>query len=485
MVLPCQAWFDAEAPKAFECDGLDTTATTEQHLRTLARSEVRIESPGEISVNSKFLNTSVGTQKVEGEFAVRNVTKPTDAAGQPTDEGREVRPSEADELVWSMTSAERIMRLLRSKRSFSELRDQTSEYVTQCYERLCEQESSQTRQMDRGEIEVEEERRVRAKRVPAFPTDKEKDESEIMHMPSRSQCETEDSHQCSPKESLVPRMTTDRRSFAHDVCADSVSIQKIHSAVEACQVPHESSETRAVNVVLENLVTSGLGEVLLKRDVGSAIRMLVNPVWVGQGEKMMAVKSSKYSHQSSSTSENAVKVIETSVTTSDCVLPEWFGCQVDSESIAPSRTVGCAADVPSQFEKRSDDHNVRVRLRTRRSRAELMLKSETVNSEHVLGEMAKLNPSKATETSLDSTNRDDERLLQRRTATKQWQRNAFTNFTGVHRNPRKLARELMTGNWRKCISKFPMQRCGETPGSSECLGAFSRCTTMCREDSSG
>ena len=80
----------------------------------------------------------------------------------------------------------------------------------------------------------------------------------------------------------------------------------------------------------------------------------------------MAVKSSKYPHQSSSTSENAVKAIETSVTTGDCVLPEWFGCQVDSESIAPSRIVGCA--VPSQ--SRGDDHNVRVRLRTRRSRAE-------------------------------------------------------------------------------------------------------------------
>ena len=69
MVLPCQVWFDAEAPEAFERDGLDTTATTEQHLRTLARSEVRIELPREISANSKFLNTSVGTQKLEGEFS--------------------------------------------------------------------------------------------------------------------------------------------------------------------------------------------------------------------------------------------------------------------------------------------------------------------------------------------------------------------------------------------------------------------------------
>ena len=188
---------------------------------------------------------------------------------------------------------------------------------------------------------------------------------------------------------------------------------------------------------------------------------------------MMAVKSSKCSHQSSSTSENAVKSIETSVTASDCVLPEWFGCQVDSESIAPSRIVGCAAHVCSQSEKRSDDHNVRVRLRTRISRAELMLKSETVNPEHVRGKMAKLNPSKVTETSLDSTNRDDERLPQRRTARKQWQRNAFTNFTGVPRNPRKLAGELMTGNRRKCNSKFLHPKVRRNARQLRVLGSFS------------
>ena len=378
---------------------------------------------------------------------MRNVTKPTDAAGQPTDEGREARPSEADGLVWSVKSAERIMRLLRSKRSFSELRDQKSEYVTHCYEQLCEQESGQARQMVRGEIEVEEERRVRAKRVPVLPTDKEK-ESEIMHMTNRSQCETEDSHKCSPKESLVPRVTTDRRSFAHDVCTDTVLIQKIHSAVEACQVPHESSETRAVNGVLENLVTSGLGEVLLKRDVGSEIRILVDPARVGREEKTMAEKCSKYLHQSNGTSENAVENIETTVTASDCESPEWLGCQVDSESIAPSQ-IGYTVRVLSQFERCRDDHNVCVRLRMRRSRAEFMLKSETVNPEHVRGKLAKLNPSKATETSLDSTNRDGERMPQRCTTRRQWQRNAFTNFTSVPRNPKELARELMTRNRRK------------------------------------
>ena len=58
----------------------------------------------------------------------------------------------------------------RSKRSSSELKDQKGECVTPCDKQLCEQESSQVRQMDKGEIEVEEERRVRVKRVPVLPT---------------------------------------------------------------------------------------------------------------------------------------------------------------------------------------------------------------------------------------------------------------------------------------------------------------------------
>ena len=273
----------------------------------------------------------------------------------------------------------------------------------------------------------------------------------------------------------MPRVTKDRRSFAHDVCTDPVKVQKIHSAVEACQVPHESSETRAVNGVLENLGTSGLDEVLLTRDVRSAIRILVNPARVGREGETMAEKCSKYLHQSNGTSENAMENIETTVTASDCESPEWLGCQVDSETIAPSQ-IGYTVRVLSQSERCRDDHNVRVRLRTRRSRAELMLKSETVNPEHVRGEMAKLNPSEATETSLDSTNRDGERLPQSRTTRKQWQQNAFTIFTGVPRNPKKW-----TENRKKCISRFSIERYGETPGSSECLGASSRRTTTCRE----
>ena len=133
--------------------------------------------------------------------------------------------------------------------------------------------------------------------------------------------------------------------------------------------------------------TCCLGEVLLKREVGSAIRILVNP----SREEFEAFASIKQH-------ERAVKGIEASVTASDCELPEWFGFQVDSKSIAPSRIVGCAVHVLSQSEKH--DHNVRVRLRTRKSRAELAQTSETVNPEDVGDEMAKLDPSKTTETSL-------------------------------------------------------------------------------------
>ena len=88
-------------------------------------------------------------------------------------------------------------------------------------------------------------------------------------------------------------------------------------------------------------------------------------------EKTTAEKSSKNLHQSNSMSENAVKGIETPVTPSDCVLSEWSRCKVDCESIVPSWIVGCAVHVLSQSEKRKDDHNMRVRLRTRKSRAEL------------------------------------------------------------------------------------------------------------------
>ena len=64
---------------------------------------------------------------------------------------------------------------------------------------------------------------------------------------------------------------------------------------------------------------------------------------------------------------------------------------------------------------------------------------------------------------------------------KQWQPNAFTNFTGVPRNLRELEREPMTENRKKYISESLIQRRGEMLGGPECLGASSQHTTTCRE----
>ena len=95
-----------------------------------------------------------------------------------------------------------------------------------------------------------------------------------------------------------------------------------------------------------------------------------------------------------------------------------------------------------------------------------------MNPEHVRGEMAKLTPSKATEISLDRTNKDGERMPQRRTTRKQWLRNAFTNFAGVPRNPKELAGELMTRNGWKSISKFSHPKVRRDARQLGVLGSF-------------
>ena len=83
-----------------------------------------------------------------------------------------------DDDQGGVKSAGRIERLRRNTRNFGELWNQRGECAVPCdkqlrsFPKLSEQESGQTRQMDRGEIEVEEERRVRTKRMPVFPTDR-------------------------------------------------------------------------------------------------------------------------------------------------------------------------------------------------------------------------------------------------------------------------------------------------------------------------
>ena len=85
---------------------------------------------------------------------------------------------------------------------------------------LSEQESGQTRQMDRGEIEVEEERRVRTKCMPVLSTDSEKRESKRTHVANRSQRKTEDSRKHVEIESSLPRVGMDRGFLARSTDAD-------------------------------------------------------------------------------------------------------------------------------------------------------------------------------------------------------------------------------------------------------------------------
>ena len=146
---------------------------------------------------------------------MRNVTELIVDDCQQADKGRKTRLNDVDGLVRGVKSAGRIERLLRNRRSFNELWNQKGECAIPCDKQLCsfptltEQESGQTRPMDRGEIEVEEERRVRTKCMPVLPTDSEKHESKSTHVASRGQCKTEDSRKHLEIESSLPRVAMD------------------------------------------------------------------------------------------------------------------------------------------------------------------------------------------------------------------------------------------------------------------------------------
>ena len=312
---------------------------------------------------------------VESEFAVRNVTELIVDDAQQADKGRMMQLNDVDGLVRCVKSAGRIERLLRNKRSFSELWNQKGECAIPCKKQLCsfptlsEQESSQTRQMDRGEIDVEEERRVRTKCMPVLPTDSEKRENESTHVASRSQCKTEDSRKHLEIESSLSREGMDRgflaRSTDADLVMNTMLTQKPHNVVEARQVSHEAPEPHAVNCVLEDLDANGLGRVLLKGSVESDAQTFVDPDWVGRGEKRMAEKSPKCLHQSSGAGEDDVRKIESSAKTDDSVLQEEFGCRSNSRGVVPLWVAGCTTRVLHRPEKHQ---NVRARSRVRKFR---------------------------------------------------------------------------------------------------------------------
>ena len=148
----------------------------------------------------------------------------------------------------------------------------------------------------------------------------------------------------------------------------------------------------------------------------------------------------------------------------------------------------------NRFVKRDDGRSAWTRLRGKECDSPLAQVDETVDFKIERGEMAKPEPRWATGTFLGRTDESDEvivetavgvefaRSFRRRTREKQWQRDAFTTFTGVPWNPRGLAVEApMASNRRRYIAKSLVQQHGETPGCSACLGVSSQRTTKCRE----
>ena len=111
------------------------------------------------------------------------------------------------------------------------------------------------------------------------------------------------------RKSSGPQVAVDRGSLAHstdaDLAANTMLIQKLHNVAEARQVSHEAPESHAVKCVLETLIRMAWAE-LLTGDVGSAAQTLVDPVWVGRDERIMAGRSSECTHQSSGAAENDV-----------------------------------------------------------------------------------------------------------------------------------------------------------------------------------
>ena len=140
-------------------------------------------------------------------------------------------------FILDVKSARKVEKLLGDKRGFVKLRKQKGMYVIPCEEQpsnllpLAEQESSQGIQMDRGEVDVEEERQARVKSAPVLPTDKEREEHEVTHATFRSWCEacaagraTEDSHKRSATEPSVPLVAMDHGFLGRDTDVELATI---------------------------------------------------------------------------------------------------------------------------------------------------------------------------------------------------------------------------------------------------------------------
>ena len=426
-----------------------------------------------------------GTQKIEGSFDVRNLTKPIVAAGQVTDAGQGVWLSGDGGFILDKKSAKKIEKLLGDKERFIELRKQKGVYVIPC-------EDQMRRTGLRGQ------RVLQSSRM----TKREREEHEVTHATFRSWCEacvagraTEDAHRRSAKESSVPMVAMDHGLLGRNTDAHQATIlvlaQRPHGA---CQVLRKGPELYAIDCGLAYLDSWGLAEVVLKSDNEPAIQALVDGVRIKRGERTMVEKSPQYSHQSNGAAENAVRRIESLTRTYVCVLQEKIGYKVDSKSIILPWLVRHAAYVLNRYIKRDGGRSAWARLRGKECDCPLVQIGETVDFKIVRGEMAKLEPRWAVGTFLERTDESDEvivgtaagiefaRSLRRRAANKQWERDAFTTFIGVPWNPRGLAVEApVASSRRRYITKTLIHLYGETPGCAACLGTASQHTAKCTD----
>ena len=306
MALSRQVLFDTGAARS-----VPNNVQTRCSNRAITRSPPLHQADGTkvAHFGSKFLSIGVGTQKIEGTFDVRNVTEPIVAAGQVTDRGQGVWLNGEGRFKLDVKSARKIENLLGDKTwfcraakaercAYDSLRGTT---IIQPFPT-----GRQGIQMDRGEVDVEEERQPRVTSAPVLPTDRERGMSRGATL--RSWCEAcvagraaEDSHIRSATEPSVPLVAMDYgflgRGTDVDLATILVLIQRPHGAVGSCLVLRKGPEPYAIDCVLAYLDTWGLREVF-KADNEPAIQALVDAVRVRRGERTMGETSPKYSRQS-------------------------------------------------------------------------------------------------------------------------------------------------------------------------------------------
>ena len=132
---------------------------------------------------------------------------------------------------------------------------------------------------------------------------------------------------------------------------------------------------------------------------------------------------------------------------------------------------GCVAHVLHRSEKH---HNVRARSRMRKFRDVLTQDGGTVDPGNERGEMAMLDPGRATGTSLGRTDANDECPSQKCTTSEHWQPGVFLSPTSVPRNGGKSALKPTMGHRKKYVSKSSIRRKSVTFGCSEHKGVSSR-----------